>query len=109
MAPTISSINVKTIILACEAGVGSSLMSVNSLKKKLKQANVTDVAVTHLAARTVPANAQVVVVHKGLAKVVRAQAPTAVVITFNQFLNDPAFDALVQTFVNNGVITSSVE
>ncbi len=109
MATTISTADVKTIILACEAGVGSSLMSVNSLKKKLKQANVTNVTVTHLAARAVPADAQVVVVHKGLAKVVRAQSAGAVVITFNHFLNDPAFDALVQAFANKGTITSAVE
>lgn len=109
MAPTISGADVKTIILACEAGVGSSLMSVNSLKKKLKAANVSDVTVNHLAARTVPANAQLVVVHKGLAKVVRAQAPKAVVITFNHFLNDPAFDALVQAIASKGTITSSLE
>ncbi len=109
MAPTISGADVKSIILACEAGVGSSLMSVNALKKKLKAASVANVTVTHLAARTVPADTQLVVVHKGLAKVVRAQAPHAVVITFNHFLNDPAFDALVQAIANKTTITSSVE
>ncbi len=109
MAPTISGADVKSIILACEAGVGSSLMSVNALKKKLKAANVTNVTVTHLAARTVPADTPLVVVHKGLSKVVRAQAPHAVVITFNHFLNDPAFDALVQAIANKATITSSVE
>ena len=45
MPQTISAAQVKTIILACEAGMGSSLMSVNSLKKKLKAAQVTDVIV----------------------------------------------------------------
>ena len=43
MPQTISAAQVKTIILACEAGMGSSLMSVNSLKKKLKAAQITDV------------------------------------------------------------------
>ena len=33
MPNTISAADVKTVILACEAGMGSSLMSVNSLKK----------------------------------------------------------------------------
>jgi mannitol-specific phosphotransferase system IIBC component len=65
---TISATNVKTVILACEAGMGSSLMSVNSLKKKLKAAQVTDVTVVHKPVREIPADAQVVVVHKGLAK-----------------------------------------
>ncbi len=109
MAPTIAAADVKTIILACEAGVGSSLMSVNALKKKLKAANVANVAVTHMPARAVPKDAQLVVVHKSLSKVVRGQCPNTVVVTFNHFINDPAFDALVQAFVKKGVITSTIE
>ncbi len=108
MADSINAADVKTIILACEAGMGSSLMSVNSLKKKLKKANVNGVTVVHKPARAIPADAQVVVVHKGLAKVVRSRVPEAVVVTFNHFLNDPAFDKLVNAFVENGSIEDTV-
>jgi len=100
MAKSISAADVKTVILACEAGMGSSLMSVNSLKKKLKAANITDVTVVHKPAREIPVNAQVVVVHKGLAKTAASKAPDAVVVAFNHFLNDPAFDKLVKAFVD---------
>ena len=99
MSPTIAADQVKTIIFACEAGMGSSLMSVNSLKKKLKKANVTNVTVVHKPAREIPADAQVVVVHKGLAKVARSKAPNAVVLAFNHFLNDPVFEKLVTALV----------
>jgi mannitol-specific phosphotransferase system IIBC component len=68
MSQSISAAQVRTIIFACEAGMGSSLMSVNSLKKKLKAAQISDVVVVHKPAREIPADAQVVVVHKGLAK-----------------------------------------
>lgn len=98
---------VKMIIFACEAGMGSSLMSVNSLKKKLKAAQVANVNVVHKPAREIPADAQVVVVHKGLAKVAASKAPNAVVVAFNHFLNDPAFDALVKSFVDKTPITGS--
>lgn len=100
MAKSIPSTEVDTIILACEAGMGSSLMSVNALKKKLKKANVEGVTVIHKPARAVPENAKVVVVHKSLSKVVQNKAPGAVVVAFNHFLNDPAFDKLVQSFVD---------
>ena len=96
MAQSISAATVKTIIFACEAGMGSSLMSVNSLKKKLKAAQISDVVVIHKAAREIPADAQVVIVHKGLAKTARSKAPAAVVLAFNHFLNDPVFDKLVK-------------
>ena len=100
MSNSISAVQVKTIILACEAGMGSSLMSVNSLKKKLKAAQITDVTVVHKPVRDIPADAQVVVVHKGLAKTAANRAPKAVVVAFNHFLNDPAFDNLVKALVD---------
>lgn len=109
MANTIPASQVKTIIFACEAGMGSSLMSVNSLKKKLKAAKIDGVTVVHKPARDIPADAQVVVVHKGLAKVARSKAPNGVVVTFNHFFNDPVFDQLVKAFVDNSDIVASAE
>lgn len=107
MAQSVPSSQVVTIILACEAGMGSSLMSVNALKKKLKAARIDKVTVLHKPARAIPADAQVVVVHEGLAKVARSKAPQAVVITFKHFFNDPAFDRLVQAFVDGADIVAA--
>lgn len=109
MPATISAAQVKTIIFACEAGMGSSLMGVNSLKKKLKAAQVTDVTVVHKPAREIPADAQVIVVHKGLAKTAHAKAPNAVVLAFNHFLSDPIFDKLVKALADKTDIVSTIE
>jgi PTS system mannitol-specific IIC component len=107
MPQSISAGQVKTIIFACEAGMGSSLMSVNSLKKKLKAAQITNIVVIHKPAREIPADAQVVLVHKGLAKVARAKAPNAVVLAFEHFLNDPVVDRLVKAMIENTEIVSN--
>jgi mannitol-specific phosphotransferase system IIBC component len=108
MANSIAADQVRTIIFACEAGMGSSLMSVNSLKKRLKAANITGVSVVHKPAREVPADAQIVVVHKGLAKVARSKAPNAVVLAFDQFLNDPVVERLVKAMAEKTEIVSNV-
>ncbi len=108
MSNAISAAQIKTIIFACEAGMGSSLMSVNSLKKKLKAAQIKDVTVVHKAAREIPPDAQLVVVHKGLAKFACTKAPNAVVLAFNHFLNDPIFDKLVKAIVDKSEIVSNV-
>jgi len=100
--------DVKEIVLACEAGMGSSLMVVNSLKKKLKKAGVTTVSLKHKPVRTLKDDTQLVVVHKGLAKLARKKAPDAVIVMFNHFLNDPAFDKLVAAFVEGGEIKNTV-
>lgn len=107
MTQAVSPSQISTVILACEAGMGSSLMSVNALKKKFKAAGINNVKVVHKAARQVPADAKLVVVHKGLVKVIQGQAPEAVVVAFNHFLNDPAFDSLVKSFKENLEIKNS--
>ena len=107
MAQSIPADQVKTIIFACEAGMGSSLMSVNSLKKKLKAAQITNIVVVHKPAREIPADAQVVIVHKGLAKTAHAKAPNAVVVAFNHFLNVPIFDKLVKSLVDKTEIVTT--
>lgn len=107
MAQSVAASDVKTIVLACEAGMGSSLMSVNALKKKLKKAKIKDVKVLHKPARAIPDDAQVVVVHQGLAKVAKNKAPQAVVVTFKHFMNDPAFDRIVSALSEGGEIEAS--
>jgi mannitol-specific phosphotransferase system IIBC component len=94
MPASIPATDVKLIVFACEAGMGSSLMGVNALKKKIKQAGL-NVDVVHKAVRSIPADTRLVVTHKGLASQARGKAPQAVVVSFSSFLNDPVFDKLV--------------
>jgi mannitol-specific phosphotransferase system IIBC component len=96
MAASIAAANVDTIFFACEAGMGSSIMGVNALKKKLKQANL-NVNVIHKSVRALPSDARVILTHKGLAEGARKKAPDAVVVAYSQFLNDPVFDQIVQS------------
>ena len=105
---SIQASDVKQIILACEAGMGSSLMVVNALKKKLKKAGVTDVTLKHKPVRTLKDDVKLVIVHKGLSKLARKKAPSAVIVAFNHFLNDPVFDMLVTAFVEDGEIKNTV-
>ena len=100
MAKSVAAADVKKIIIACEAGMGSSLMVTNQLKKKLKKAGL-NVAVAHSPARSIPQDAQVVVVHKGLSKLVRERAEWAVVLPFDNFMNIPAFDKIIKALQNN--------
>ena len=105
MPKSIQASKIKEIVFVCEAGVGSSLMSVNSLKKKLKAANVTDVSVVHLATARLPEDAKFVVCHKMIVKNARMRAPEAVVVGFNLFFNDPLFDKIVKAFKEDTKIT----
>jgi len=45
-----------------------------------------------------------VVVHKGLAKLVREKAPWAVVLPFDNFMNIPAFELIMKALQTDGQI-----
>jgi mannitol-specific phosphotransferase system IIBC component len=95
MAKTVAAADVKKMVVACEAGMGSSLMVTNKLKKKVKEAGL-DIAVAHTPARSIPKDAQLVFVHKGLAKLALEKATWAVIIPFDNFQNIPAFDKVIK-------------
>lgn len=103
MTKSISAAEVKKMVVACEAGMGSSLMVTNKLKKKVKEANL-NIAVAHTPARSIPQDAQVVFVHKGLAKLALEKAPWAVIIPFDNFMNIPAFDKVINAIQTDGEI-----
>jgi PTS system mannitol-specific IIC component len=86
---------VRKIVFACEAGMGSSLIGANQLKRKLKDAGRT-VEVVAAAVHAMPKDADIVVAHAGLAKRAQEAAPTAVVISFMNFVNNPVYDELVK-------------
>ena len=60
--------DVRKIVVACDAGMGSSVMLASQLRKQLKKFSVT---VEHTPVNSIPADADVVVTHTGLA----ARAP----------------------------------
>lgn len=101
MAKSINAKDIKTIIFACEAGIGSSLMSVNALKKKMVAAKITGVEVIHKSVTNLPSDAKFIVCHNQIKKSVKARAPEAVVMSFNFFFNDPLFDKLI-TWLKEG-------
>jgi mannitol-specific phosphotransferase system IIBC component len=86
--------DVKLVVFACEAGMGSSLIGANQLKKRVKDAGLA-ITVVHSPVNAMPAGVDVVIAHEGLADRARRAAPGAVVLTFRNFLNNAASDKLV--------------
>jgi mannitol-specific phosphotransferase system IIBC component len=107
MPKSMKASEVKEIIFVCEAGVGSSLMSVNALKKKLKQANV-NVPVTHYATARLPHDSTFVVCHKQVVKHARMKAPEAVIVGFDLFFNDPVFDRIVKALAEGTKVSDDM-
>jgi mannitol-specific phosphotransferase system IIBC component len=85
--------DVHKVVVACEAGMGSSVLLVTQLRDRLKG---TEVVVEHSPVSQLPADADLIVCHRGLEATARGVAPEKVVVTFDMFLGDPAFDRVVE-------------
>jgi mannitol-specific phosphotransferase system IIBC component len=99
--------DVSKIVFVCEAGMGSSLIGANQLKKKLKKAGLS-VKVVNSPAHTIPNDAQILVVHQGLANQVREKAPDRVVIAFQNFVGNPVYDEIVHAIENGDEIKGTL-
>lgn len=81
------------IVFACDAGMGSSAMGATRFRNRVK-AERPDLTVEHSSVDTVPADASIVVCQRVLSERARKSAPQAQIVTIDNFLDDPALDAL---------------
>ena len=98
---TIDGSSVKKLIVACDAGMGSSVMLASTLKKQLAKNGVT---VEHSPVASIPSDADVVVTQTNLADRARGVVPDIPVIPFQLFLGDPKVAALVKAIQNGDTI-----
>ena len=96
---TISGKDIRKIIIACDAGMGSSVLLPSTLRNQLSEYDVT---VEHTPVNTIPADADVVVCQSSLAQRARESAHGKVILPFTMFLGDPAINQLVDAVRGGG-------
>lgn len=94
-AAVISNTEDGKIVFACDAGMGSSAMGATRFRNRIK-AERPDLTVEHSSVDTVPSDAAIVVCQRVLSERARKSAPTAQIVTIDNFLDDPALDALYE-------------
>ncbi|MBA4603800.1 PTS mannitol transporter subunit IICB [Thermoactinomyces mirandus] len=91
--------DVKKIIFACDAGMGSSAMGASILRNKVQKAGL-DLVVANTSINDLPADADIVVTHKDLTDRAKAKLPDAYHISVDNFLSSPKYDELVEKLKN---------
>lgn len=93
---------VKKIIVACDAGMGSSAMGAGVLRKKVQDAGL-DIYVNNMAINNLPRDADIVITHKDLTDRAKQYAPNAYHISLTNFLDSGLYSDLVASLAKNTV------
>ena len=81
--------NISKVVIACDAGMGSSVMVASTMKNRLSRYGVE---VAHTAVDQIPSDTPLILTQEGLVDRARKRAPSARIVPFTNYMNDPAFD-----------------
>ncbi|MCE9967303.1 PTS mannitol transporter subunit IICBA, partial [Lelliottia amnigena] len=91
--------HVRKIIVACDAGMGSSAMGAGVLRKKVQDAGLTHISVTNSAINSLPGDVDLVITHRDLTERAMRQVPQAQHISLTNFLDSGLYSSLTERLV----------
>lgn len=86
---------VKTIVFACDAGMGSSAMGASVLRKKIQTAGYTGITVVNKAIANLDDTYQIVVSHQDLMDRAAQKTPSAIHLPVDNFMASPQYDHVI--------------
>lgn len=91
------SLEIRNVVFACDAGMGSSAMGASVLRNKIKEAGFGDVVtVTNSAVNNLKDIYELVVVHEDLAERAKPATPSAIHVTVDNFMASPRYDEVIE-------------
>ncbi|MCI2957833.1 PTS mannitol transporter subunit IICB [Agromyces atrinae] len=94
---------IRTIVFACDAGMGSSAMGATVLRNKIKKAGIDSVTVTNKSIANLTDDIDLVVTHQDLTERAKLQSPSALHISVDNFMNSPKYEEVVHLLESEGV------
>ncbi|WP_434661047.1 PTS mannitol transporter subunit IICBA [Klebsiella sp. MISC125] len=91
--------HVRKIIVACDAGMGSSAMGAGVLRKKVQDAGLSNISVTNCAINNLPPDVDLVITHRDLTERAMRQVPQAQHISLTNFLDSGLYSSLTERLV----------
>ncbi|MCU1637040.1 MAG: mannitol transporter subunit [Cryobacterium sp.] len=91
----------RNIVFACDAGMGSSAMGASVLRNKIKKAGIEGVTVTNKAIANLDGKADLVITHQDLTDRARSKSPDSVHVSVDNFMSSPKYDEVVQMLHSN--------
>ena len=99
---------VKKVVFACDAGMGSSAMGATKFRNRVKAVR-PDLTVINTSVDNIPADCDIAVVQTTLVDRAKKSAPQAQMVTIGNFLADPNLDALYVQLTTGDAPAPAVE
>ncbi len=87
---------IKSVVFACDAGMGSSAMGASVLRKKIQAAGHPEVTVVNKSIANLADDYDVVVTHQDLTARARERTPSALHVSVDNFMGSPRYDEIVE-------------
>lgn len=87
---------IRSIVFACDAGMGSSAMGASVLRKKVHSAGFADVTVVNKAISNLRDEYDLVVTHQDLTARAHQKTGSAIHVSVDNFMNSPRYDEIVE-------------
>ena len=87
---------IRSIVFACDAGMGSSAMGASVLRKKVHAAGFGDVTVVNKAISNLTDDIDLVVTHQDLTDRARERTGSAIHVSVENFMGSPRYDEIVE-------------
>jgi len=92
---------IRNIVFACDAGMGSSAMGASVLRKKIQNAGHPEVTVVNKAIANLEDSYDLVVTHQDLTDRARQKTPSAEHVSVDNFMASPRYDEIVEMVREN--------
>ena len=87
--------HVRSVVFACDAGMGSSAMGASVLRKKLEKAGVTGVTVVNKSIANLDGSEDLIITHQDLTARAKEGNDRAIHVSIDNFMNSPKYDEVV--------------
>jgi PTS system mannitol-specific IIC component len=87
---------IRSIVFACDAGMGSSAMGASVLRRKIQQAGFGDVTVVNKAIANLTDDVDLVVSHQDLTARAQQRTGSAIHVSVDNFMGSPRYDEIVE-------------
>ncbi len=93
---------IRSIVFACDAGMGSSAMGASVLRRKIHDAGHGEVTVVNKAISNLTDTYDIVVTHQDLTDRAQLQTPSAIHVSVDNFMGSPRYDEIVELLDQGG-------